>query len=369
MWIIQSGNVRKIARFAAMKRILFLLPLPLLFTVILACSQSPPSSGRGGEQISIGFYNVENLFDTQDDPNTDDEDFTPNGRNQWTEAAYQQKLKNLAQVISQLGDADGPELLGLGEVENRKVLEDLVAQETLKAHNYKIVHKDSPDHRGIDVALLYKSDWFEPEDIGTYTVELNDPEFPDNTTRDILAVTGKTKKGGELTVVVNHWSSRRGGEEATDFKRAAAARVARSIVDARMQEDKDAKVMLMGDFNDGPTDASVLEVLGGAKTVEGASRTGLYNPMYAMKDTADVGTYRYRGEIWNLFDQIILTRSLLNASRGWRYVPGSAAIYNPEFMCEVSGKYQGAPLKGVIGGKFRDNGQSDHFPVYIHLEN
>lgn len=356
-----------------MKRIFLLLPIPLFFTAFFACSQSASTEvakDPGGKStMTVGFYNVENLFDTVDDPNTDDEDFTPEGRSHWTEADYQQKLINLAEVISQLGDEDGPELLGLGEVENRKVLEDLVAQDALKKHNYKIVHKDSPDHRGIDVAMLYKKGWFDPQDITMHTVDLNDPEHPDGTTRDIMSVTGELKKGGELTVVLNHWPSRRGGAEQTEFKRAAAAKVAKGIVNDRLSDSKDAKVLLMGDFNDEPTNNSILKVLGGAGSVEDAKSTGLYNPMFELKTSTGLGTYRYKGEFWNMLDQVIMTEGLFGSGNGWRYVEGSAAIYHPPFMCEKEGKYKDAPLKGVLGGHFREIGQSDHFPVYVHLQN
>ena len=352
-----------------MKRIFLLLIIPVLLAAVLACSTSAQKPDTGAvPDMTVGFYNVENLFDTENDPDTDDDEFTPTGRNQWSEANYQQKLKNLAKVISQLGDEDGPELLGLAEIENRKVLEDLVAQEALKKHGYKIVHEDSPDHRGIDVALLYKEAWFDPADIATYTVDMNDPEHPDRTTREVLSVTGATKKGEDLTVIVNHWPSRRGGADQTAFKRAAAAQVAKSVVRARMAEDPNAKIMIMGDFNDGPADASMVNVLGAGRNLKEAELSGLFNPMFAMKDTADVGTYRYKGEIWNLFDQVVLSEGLWQEGKGWRYRAGSATIYNPDFMCEKSGKYKDAPLKAVIGGKFREEGQSDHFPVYVQLK-
>ncbi|NJM93840.1 MAG: endonuclease/exonuclease/phosphatase family protein, partial [Cytophagales bacterium] len=177
-----------------------------LFLCLLGLALASP----GQSVHTIGFYNLENLFDTEDDPEKNDEDFTPEGRNQWTGERYRQKLDNMAKVMAGIGHGNDPELIGLCELENRRVIEDLVQHPTLAAKRYQIVHFESPDRRGIDVALVYKPQVFQP--FATAQVEISFPGEPDYKTRNALVVSGLMEKD-TLTLIVNHWPSRRGGGE------------------------------------------------------------------------------------------------------------------------------------------------------------
>ena len=310
---------------------------------------------------TVAFYNIENLFDTIDDKKKKDEDFTPSGRYQWDDDKYGKKLKNMSIVISKIGDEDGPEVLGLAEVENRKVLEDLIATPLLKDKGYKIVHFESPDFRGIDVALLYKESFLKVTKSITYT--LSDPASPRFITRDILVVEGNVGKD-KIYFLVNHWPSRRGGKEE---KRALAAQQAKHIVDSLQTKNKKAKIILMGDFNDDPTDVSLTKHLGVKNTLSEAGKKDLFNTIASTFTAADrkSGTLSYKGK-WNIFDQMIITKSLMG-KKGTSYVKNSSKIYKQDFLFNQSGKYKGYLHRTSGGGKFL-NGYSDHLPVYIYLK-
>jgi predicted extracellular nuclease len=314
-------------------------------------------------RYSIGFYNVENLFDTQDDPKTDDAEFLPSNQERpWTEERYQRKLENLAQVIAQLGDADGPEVLGLCEVENKAVLEALVAQPAIKARGYGIVHTESPDGRGIDNALIYKQDHFQVTKVTTYTLAF--PSDPSYRSRDLLLVEGNLL-GQPLAVVVNHWPSRRGGERESEPRRIVAAKQARSIVDRLLQADPQAQVVLLGDFNDEPTNKSLQEVLRAKGDGFDAQAGELFNAMMAL-DNAQKGSYKYK-DSWNMLDQIVLSGGLADRA-GLAYVPESATIFGPEWLLQQTpAQYKGSPLR-TFGGRKYLGGYSDHLPVFVQVQ-
>jgi len=313
----------------------------------------------------IGFYNVENLFDTLDTPNVSDTEFTPNGPKGYGTAIYTEKLSHLSEVISRLGTEltpDGVALLGVSEVENRKVLEDLAAQESLKDRNYQIVHYDSPDGRGIDVALLYNPKYFEVLD----SKQIPMPSYESNGvmryTRDILLVSGLFD-GEPLHVLVNHWPSRSGGEKATQHLREMAALLCKNAVDSLCNADPNAKVLIMGDLNDDPTSSSVKQILRAKRKTRDMRECDLYNPWWDLYKKG-IGTLAYR-DTWNLFDQIILSKGATDKTReGYYYY--QARVYNKPHMVQKSGNFKGYPYR-TFGGDTYLGGYSDHFPVYVFL--
>jgi predicted extracellular nuclease len=333
----------------------------LLASALFSCQKTPSTSPAAApKEISVAFYNLENLFDTEDDPNKDDQEFLPTSDSKWTPERYQQKLTNMASVIEKLGDADGPEILGVCEIENRKVLEDLAAQPTLASRNYKVIHFESPDVRSIDVALFYKESVFKPIEQTAVPVTLPNAE---EKTRDILKVKG-ILNGDTITILVNHWPSKRGGAEESDPKRAAAAKTAREIVDQEQIKNQKAKILLMGDFNDTPDSKAITDVLNANKNAEAEPNRQLYNAFAQMAEDKK-GSYYYKGE-WDMIDQMMLSKSLLTDKK-LHYVPNSATIVNDERITEKEGKFAGAPLRTYAGKKYL-GGYSDHFPVYIKLQ-
>jgi predicted extracellular nuclease len=308
------------------------------------------------KECSIAFYNVENLYDTINDSDIDDEDFLPQGKNKWTGERYQRKLNNLARVIDSLGG--GPALLGLCEVENESVLKDLVQHPLLQKKNYGIVHRNSPDKRGSDVALIYRNADFVPGKVVSLKVQLpGDSALP---TRDILLVSGKLH-GQPLHILVNHWPSRRGGEQESAAKRMAAARVARQAVDSIYRKSADARIVLLGDFNDQPSDESIRV---GLKAEGKSGATDLLNLSAALAEKGE-GSYSYK-ENWNMLDNMIVSRNFASGEKGIGLVPESAAVYHPVWMHDKYAKHAGAPYRTYAGPKFI-GGYSDHFPVFFRV--
>lgn len=307
----------------------------------------------------VGFWNIENLYDTIDQPN-DDAEFLPDGKNQWTGERYKKKLLRLSEVISEMGTEvtpDGPAILGLCEVENKGVLEDLVSQEKLKSRKYEIVHYDSPDKRGVDVALLYQPKYFKLSASKKFKLIL--PHDPTHPTRDILLVSGKLD-GEEMHFIVNHWPSRSGGEEKSKPGRIAAGKLCRSIIDSLVKLDAKAKVIVMGDLNDDPKDVSVKDCLKANGKMDKLKEGELYNASYDLwKD--GVGTLAYR-DVWNLFDQMIMTQALLN-DKNKTYTFSKYKIFNKPKVRQDEGNFKGYPLRTFAGGQYTA-GYSDHFAVY-----
>lgn len=313
-----------------------------------------PSTG-----LRIAFYNVENLFDTKDDPATQDEEFLPDGSKHWTKDRYQLKLKHLAEVIAAM---DYPVILGVAEVENEQVLKDLISQKSLEGKGYRILHDDSPDARGIDVALLYRAPFFTP--FMEESLELNLGSH--TTTREILKVGGTLGSPRDtLYFLVNHWPSRGGGLSKTAPRRKKAAALARASVDELLSQDSKARIIVMGDFNDEPTNESLFKVLEANGKEETLDQNDLFNPMYALQRQRK-GSYRFRDK-WNMLDQIILSQSLLSSSNEHIYYrPESARIFDDEMLLQQNGKYAGHLNRTFAGDKYL-GGYSDHLPVYIEL--
>lgn len=315
---------------------------------------------------TLAFYNLENLFDTINDPTKLDEYSPMMELKTNRKAAYNKKIVNLAKVISEIGKDvthNTPAVLGVCEVENRDVLEDLVNDALLIEKNYGIIHYDSPDARGIDVALLYQKSLFTPISSSSHELKIyDDQDGKPITTRDQLLVSGNLEDD-LIHIIVNHWPSRRGGEERSRPKRIAAAKLNKRIIDSLQTEDPYAKIFVMGDLNDDPTNPSVKTVL---KTKRKRKKVGfkdLYNPFENFyKD--GLGTTAYRDN-WSLFDQIIITKPLLEKDySSFRYY--KAGIFNKNYLITTTGKYKGYPFRSWGYSGF-SNGFSDHFPVYMYL--
>jgi predicted extracellular nuclease len=340
--------------------------LSISFIIILASFSSSCNSQqqKNLKTISIGFYNLENLFDTILNPELFLADqFTPKGKYNWTSERYQEKLENMASVISQIALDDTPEglsILGVCEVENKGVLDDLVNEKTIKDRNYQIVHFDSPDRRGIDVALLYNPTYFEVTNSKAYPLTLaDDTSFK---TRSQLVVSGLLD-GEEISIIVNHWPSRRGGEEKSRYKRNAAGDLSRHIVDSLLALDKNAKILVMGDLNDDPDNESVLVHLKTKGNRSKLKKGELFNPAFKIHNDS-TGTLTYRGK-WNLFDQIILSQGLLK-KENTSYQFKQYKIFDKPFLRQQEGKYKGYPHR-TFGGGVYIHGFSDHLPVYVLL--
>jgi len=317
---------------------------------------------------TIAFYNLENLFDTIDDPTKWDEDFTPQGRDNWTSEKYKKKLKNLALVIDDIGRAEtntSPAIIGVAEAENRQVLEDLINTDGLKKEHYGIIHFESPDRRGIDVGLLYKKDFFKPVNFKKYPLYIYDNDTRKRIyTRDQLLVTGMLD-GEKIHIIVDHWPSRRGGEQRSLPKRIKAAELTKKIMDSIIKIEPKAKIIMMGDLNDDPASPSVKTILHTtAKKSEAVTQGRYYNTMENFYNRG-IGTLAYR-DSWNLFDQIIITPSLLETNKPQEFHLWKGGIYSKEFMKNRKGRYKGYPKRTLVGGQFI-GGYSDHFPTYIIL--
>jgi hypothetical protein len=335
---------------------------------------------------TVAFYNFENLFDTINDPVTNDEEWTPTGMQRWTSKKYRHKLENLARVLAEIGsseNSDAPTFIGGSEIENRGVLEDLIKQPKLINKDYGIIHFDSPDKRGIDVALLYQKKQFQPTSFSniplyvyrndTRSKEIAKIESDEKTddilqisaqnqriyTRDQLLVTGFLD-GEEINIIVNHWPSRSGGEKKTSPFREAAGALNRKIIDSLQRINPNAKVITLGDLNDGPYNKSIKIALGAKAKKKDVLPFGIYNPFEEMAKNG-MGTIAFR-DAWDIFDQIMVSESLLKIDKS-SFSYWKAGIYNKPFLIQTSGQYKGYPLRHSP----TEIGFSDHFPVYIYL--
>ena len=313
----------------------------------------------------IGFYNLENLFDTLIDPDLNkilQEDFTPKGKKRWTSERYQEKLVNMSKVIADLGTEttpDGLAILGVSEVENKSVLEDLAKAESIKNRGYKVVHYDSPDKRGIDVGLLYNPTYFKVTSSKSFSLRTVDTTFY---SRDQLLVIGLLN-GEKIHVIVTHWPSRRGGEKRSKPRRAAAATLGRIIVDSLQANDPNAKIFYMGDLNDDPTDESVKKHLRSSGKEDNMQKGDLFNPWESYYKKG-IGTLAYR-DVWNLFDQILVSKPLLGKDYT-SFKLYKSKIFSKAYLKNATGRYKGYPHRTYAAGSYTA-GYSDHFPVYMFL--
>jgi len=341
---------------------LVLIVLLFLYATQNGYSQNYDKQERG--DLRLLFYNVENLFDTYDDSNKEDDEFLPDGEKHWTYNRYQDKLKNLFKVIIAVGGWKPPEIIGLSEVENKVVLEDLLKNTPLSKFEYKIEHYESPDVRGIDVALLYLSSSFTI--LNSKTVPITFTGEPEWETRDILYVKGVTADHDTLHLFINHWPSRTGGQLETEKYRLVTASVLYSEVEQIFTLDPNAKIIMMGDFNDNPNNRSIRDVLKVKLDYPPVDNSSLYNLSHTDDDPNLPGTIKYKME-WGLFDQIIVSGCLLKGNGGVRVQKKDFHAYSAEYLMEPDATYLGMkPFRTYIGYKYQ-NGFSDHLPVYIDL--
>ncbi len=335
----------------------------LFFSLAVFTSCTFTSNGqKGGDPIRIAFYNVENLFDTEDDPLTLDEDFTPSGKQKWTDERYRTKLQRIDQVVAGM---EYPALLGLCEVENKTVLDDLCKTTSLAGKKYQFVHFDSPDRRGIDVALLYQKKKFKVTSTEKIRVGFPDeivPDMPGYTSRDILVVEGYLPKKQKVYVIVAHFPSRRGGLKASEPKRTHVAKYIRDKVDEIFADDPSANVIVMGDFNDEPDNKSIAVTLQADAPSDKPTSSNLYN-CFAELDAAGKGSYNYRGN-WNMLDQIILSGRFFLSGSPLQF--HAANIYREDYMM-YKDKKNGVRPNRTYGGPNYYGGYSDHLPVFVEV--
>ena len=293
--------------------------------------------------FTIAFYNVENLFDTVDDPTILDDEFTPGSKKNWTKSRYNKKIFKLGTALSNIGfkeTAKAPVIIGLAEVENLQVNTDLIGSKHLVNKNYSAVHYDSPDERGIDVALLYQKEFFEVTNKEQIPLMIDSQRGDRDFTRDILLVTG-ILNGEKIHILVNHWPSRRDGAHLTEYKRVAAAEKNREIIDKiKTEEADDAKIIVMGDFNDDPSSNSISALV----------KTDFYNPMEQLL-TRTEGTTSYRGK-WNLFDQIVFSNNFHKFEKG-KHGFAFSKIFNEDFLKVYRGRYKGQPFRTFAAGRYK----------------
>jgi len=319
---------------------------------------------QGKKQYKVGciaFYNLENFFDTIPSPN--DNEFTPDGVNKWNTEKYNKKLDHMSTVISQIGSEmfpGGPALIGVSEIENRSVVEDLVNTSKLKSSKYSFVHYESPDKRGIDVALLYRKDFFKV--ISSRSVRLIRKDDTTWRSRDQLVVSG-IFDNELIHIIVNHWPSRSGGEKRSQPFRQAAAELTKSLADSIFKTDQNSKIFIMGDLNDDPVNNSLTNSLKAKGNTDDVKKGELFNPMWKLfKD--GTGSIAYQ-DTWSLFDQIIVSEPLLGSDKSTLKF-FKAKVFNSPFVLQKEGQFTGYPLRTYVGNTWQ-GGYSDHLPVYLFI--
>lgn len=337
-----------------MKHLIFIV----LAALVASCSAllNTPNTNK---QLTIGFYNVENLFDTIDDPHTNDNEFLPNGKKAWDTGRLTMKMKKLDSVLMIMTPNGTPDILGVCEVENKNVCTTWQQQGPLK--NHILIHKESPDHRGIDVALFYNPKKAQLLDARWYQLIQENQEK--SSTREILYAKLLTHKD-TLHVFINHWPSRYGGEEKSRPKRIKAAQLLKSKVDSIQHNQPQAKIIITGDFNDYPTDSSIANVLMADSLFD--SNSTLFNMSYESHKNQQ-GSYNYRG-FWGCLDQIIVSKSLITSNKGYFTKTNSYNIVKKEFMLYYNNKGEASPSR-TYGGPNYYGGFSDHLPVFITFFN
>lgn len=337
-----------------------------LLTLLLLCL----IQARCLAQVSVyavGFYNMENFFDTCHDEGKKDYDFLPNGSYKWNGMKYTHKLRNMARVLAEMGTDKLPQvgcsLIGVAEVENSKVLDDLMAQEPMQQRGFKYVHVEGPDRRGIDCALLYNPQLYTVDSVRLVPYVPEEAKDSAFSTRGFLTISGHLG-GDRLCVIVCHWPSRL----SSSYYREMAARQVKAIKDSLVAADAQTKVIVMGDMNDDPTNKSLKDILQAKANVKDVEPGDMYNPWYNVLAKEGRGTLMYDGA-WNLFDQIIMTPNMINGGdtkdystlKFWRN-----EIFRRDWMFQTEGKYKGNPKRTHAGGIWLD-GYSDHLPVVVYL--
>lgn len=339
------------------------MPSKILFLLLLCVVPGywGYAQQQGKDYLRVMFYNVENFFDTIDDPTTNDNEFTPDGQLHWNKNRYIAKRNNIFRVIAGVGQWEPPAIVTFCEIENRTVIDDLMKNTPLMKYPYKVVHKESPDQRGIDVALVYRSDYL--QQVSKQFIRV---QFADNRkrTRDILYTALRTSAGDTLHVFVNHWPSRSGGQRQSEPSRILAASLVRHKVDSIFERNPLASIIITGDLNDGPSDKSLRSGLRALMDTTQAKPSNLFN-LTAYKTEETTGTIKYQGK-WSVFDQFIVSGGLL------RGLPRTGVdcchIFRADFLFEQDRRYQGVkPFRTYIGPKY-NGGFSDHLPVFLDIQ-
>jgi endonuclease/exonuclease/phosphatase family metal-dependent hydrolase len=331
----------------------------IFFILVSSCKADPPIKT---DTLFVAFWNLENLYDTIDDPNNDDQEFLPDGLKEWTQDRLDKKMYNISRVFNSMNDGKSPDVIGVVECENEAVLKKMV-QKHFSSKNYKIAYAESPDTRGIDNGFIYDADKYKFISSNAYEIK----KLSSTPTRLILHVILQTKNGEQINFFVNHWPSRRDGASESEYKRIETAKVLRREVDRVFDKNSYAKIIIMGDFNDEPVDESILKTLGAdpfkcdplnAKNVDIPGKE-LYNLSYNLFESG-LGTLSYR-EDWNLFDQVIISSGLVT-QKGLSYLCDSFSIFNNDLVTTRSGKYKDTPFPTYGGNRYL-GGYSDHFAV------
>ncbi|MBP5381064.1 MAG: endonuclease/exonuclease/phosphatase family protein [Bacteroidaceae bacterium] len=345
-----------------MRKISFFL---LLVLVALACGRAQNAEKQYG-LYAVAFYNQENLFDTIHDAGKNDYEFLPNGSYHWDKNKYENKLKNMSRALLDLGTDKlpgiGASIIGLSEVENSHVLEDLTNQPEMKARGLRYIHIEGPDRRGVDCALLYNPKFFTPQNwfLKPYVYENGDTT---RATRGYLTVQGRLA-GEPLTVIVCHWPSR----FSTSYFREIAGKQVRQLTDSIHASNPSMRIIVMGDMNDDPDNKSMAKLLGARRSIEKVKDGDFYNPWWDVLRKQGQGTLSYQGG-WNLFDQIVLSRNLLDIhnTKNYRYLKlYDYHIFKRDYLIQQEGKFKGSPKRTTSGGAWL-NGYSDHLPTVVYL--
>lgn len=340
----------------------FIIPtVAAVFMLAVGCAQTKNLSTS--PPITVSLYNCENFFDTKDDPNKKDDEFLPESPMKWDETRFMNKLNKVAQVLDSTVDGPGlPALVGLVEIENKFVLDELLAKSQFKDKSYGNLCTDSPDERSIDVGLLYDKSVFTLVDFKE--INATNLSLADYKTRNVLFATLKAINGDVFYVFVNHWPSRREGEKESEPRRIYAAEQVRNKINEIQKKDKNAKIIVMGDFNDHPDNNSILNTLKASDKPK--SKADLYNAYYTL-DKEKQGTHYFDKE-WRVLDQIIVSQGLLNAKKGYKFNPKHAYILKKDFVLFKNNKTGEVKPNRTYSGEKYHNGYSDHLSVYITLE-
>lgn len=317
------------------------------------------------ENFRVMFYNVENLFDVKDNPEKNDDDFLPDGFMKWTSWKYWEKLKNIARVITAVGEMQSPAIVGMCEIENDSVIFDLTKRSPLRNQQYEYIVTNSPDERGINLALLYQRHQFKPVEKHEYRIKFDNKATKPS--RNILHVTGKLVNGELLDVFVCHFPSRSGGEKESEPARINAAETLRSKTDSLYRVREKANIIIMGDFNDYPDNASIFKTLKARSLNYHRSDEELYNLFFHRMKEKNFGSYKYRGQ-WNVLDQFIVSGFLISKKNSVLIKKNEAHVFKADFLLQDDEKYGGKqPYRTNLGPRYI-GGFSDHLPIYMDLE-
>ena len=336
-----------------------LVAIGAMLLINSSCQQRMQQLSMPKEGLTFAFYNVENLFDTINDPTINDEEFLPDGKNNWDTKKYKHKLAQMARVIAAMDTMSYPDMLGLAEVENKQVLEDLVKQPAIKAANYQIIHLSDDDPRGIEVAMLYRKEFFRPASVKAIQIVNDSITSP---LRHILYVKGTVATGDTLHLFVNHWASRYGGEEATKGRRWASGKTIRSIADSLFAINRNSNLIIAGDLNDNPTDPSLVSFMQAKNPYDGIGTGDLYNLSLKPYSNGE-GTLYYKS--WDLFDQVIVSSNLLKPNTGKLQVSDLIIIKKPWMLFQPK-EGDARPNRTLSGSRYF-GGYSDHLPVMVRL--